>query len=132
MNGEEASDAILSQGNGKLKIYPPPQGGVWYNILLQYQSGHVEGGAIAIDRKTRTVTEYYFLPRLADFLFNTRDLSPKDFAQSLINAYGIPSLEPTLVDGERAWRHESSQGWTILVGADKGLRVFVSPARKFD
>ena len=134
MGGEEASAAILAQGNGHLKVYPPPQGGVWYNVLLKYapDQGSYEAGAIAIDKETRTVTEFYFRARFSDFLFNTGDLSPKDFAQSIINAYGIPSLEPTLADGQDAWRYESPKGWTLLVGADKGIHVFLSPKRKFD
>ncbi|MBR1658301.1 MAG: hypothetical protein IJ697_07530 [Synergistaceae bacterium] len=45
--------------------------------------------------------------------FGVEGMTPKEFAQALINAYGIPSLDGV---GRNKWQHRNlSQGWQVYI-----------------
>jgi len=55
-----------------------------------------------------------------DQLFNATNMTLQEFAQTFIDTYGIPKLDPT-EDGQGLTYRDSEQGWQLMIGKDKTL-----------
>jgi hypothetical protein len=104
-------------------------------ILLKDKDGNqVMGGVggLLLDPKGRTVECFFFEQGLTDYLFNTGDLTAKEFAQQFINSYDVPTLAPSNFSNRQCWAYTSPEGWTVRLSDDKLVSVSRTPRRKFD
>jgi len=73
--------------------------------------------------------------KMVDELFNVGDMTPDAFAQTFIDAYRIPAMEP-LVGNRRGWRFvDESTGTEVVIYNGKNLclvKVPTSKQRQFD
>jgi hypothetical protein len=135
MDVDEALAAIIEQGEGRISSeLATPASEKGFDLLYKGprdQRGYRYGG-IRIDPQTRAVTAFFFEDRMTDFLFNATDLTPREFAQKFMDAYGISQMAPTMAWGQQAWRYESPRGWTLLITVKKTVDVSRTPERKFN
>ncbi len=138
MSAEEATKNIVVSGHGRIWTRPSTFGSresqKGYDIVFN-EENDPKGrwtGQIWIDPNTERVTVFFFDKELTDFLFKTADQSAKEFAQSLIDSYGVPNLSPSEFSGRQAWMYKSPQGWTLRIMADKTVDVSKTPERSFD
>jgi len=90
----------------------------------------------------KRVTAFHFPGMLVDSLFNTSDMKAEDFAQKFAESYGIPHMEPfiieqPLVSGQykTGWEYTGDKGYYVKIDENKGLAVESVPSsveRKFD
>ncbi len=139
MPGEEAAKNIALSGHGRIWTRPSTfvsgeQQAHGYDIVFN-EEDDPKGpwtGQIWTDEKTDRVTVFFFRQELTDFLFNTADQSAKEFAQSFINSYGVPTLTRSEFSGKPGWTYKSPQGWTLWIMPDKTIDVSKTLARNFD
>lgn len=81
-----------------------------------------ERWTIWYDQQTGTVTRFMFRWSSVAPLFNCGDMEVRQFAQTFMDAYGLPSLEPVLTHN---WGFEYADpaGWKVRIEEDRTLLV---------
>lgn len=70
------------------------------------------------------VTSFVFSSALNKDIFNARDMTPEQFCEQFVKAYGIPNMEP--VDG--GWIYNSDNGVLVIVRTDKSIMLKAVPS----
>ena len=87
-----------------------------------------DGFGIYAHRESGKVYKFLFSGKCVDKIFNSYELTPKDFAKAFIDAYKIPKLD---WNGE-IWIYKSPYGFTLIITPNKELAVVESEKRSTD
>ncbi len=100
------------------------------NIYLGARKGIA--GQIFANKATKEVTWIHFSRPLCNYLFGSSDMNLKEFAQTFIDNYDIPELNPSVWRGEQTLFHDDDdEGSTIRITDRRDLYIYKSVERKF-
>ncbi|WP_186110801.1 hypothetical protein [Burkholderia gladioli] len=95
-----------------------------YGIALNCGTAPTQPNYVAIfEFKDRALTAFTFGAELSVSAFNVAQTSTKDFAQTFINAYNIPHLDPS-ENQQFMTYHDPNHGWAVDLFQDKSFKVY--------
>jgi HEAT repeat protein len=129
---------------------PPPEeplktegGSYYFDHIVSYKNtvayrGNVSDPLIKADESGKVIL-IKFPSSVVDKLFNVADMDGKSFAQTFIDNYSIPKLEPeikeTIYGIYSVWAYTSDKGFKVTIDDHKNLlieKVASAKERKFD
>jgi hypothetical protein len=95
-----------------------------YGIALNCGTAPTQPNYVALfEFKDRALTAFTFGTDLSVSAFNAGQMSAKDFAQTFIDAYSIPRLDPSENQQYMTYR-DSDHGWAVDLFQDKSFKVY--------
>lgn len=95
-----------------------------YGIALNCGTAATQPNYVAVfEFKDRALTAFTFGTDLSVSAFNAGQMSAKDFAQTFIDAYSIPRLDPSENQQYMTYR-DPDHGWAVDLFQDKSFKVY--------
>lgn len=95
-----------------------------YGIALNCGTAPTQPNYVALfEFKDQALTAFTFGTELSVPAFNAGQMSAKDFAQTFIDAYSIPRLDPSENQQYLTYR-DADRGWVVDLFPDKSFKVY--------
>lgn len=147
----EEAKSIIEQLNGRKYVIREKEG--QSKCLTLYEMTDAQDGRAATRRsdpavitaeQSQNIISIVFSGEKSDELFGTGALDGEDFAEKVMEAYGIPELKPVadlgfeavemtsnlFRPGTSGWVFASPEGWRIVVNDNHAIKLSVAPKVK--